>query len=121
MFPPTIMIAPTSEIEQYYRSCDIFIMSSTYEPFGQTTIEAIASGLRVAAFHGTSGVKTAVHELGLDDAITYAMELSGEALAKAIIKSLEKTTIAKCLQASFVARSSYDWDQLFESLLEPER
>ncbi|MDA3963856.1 MAG: glycosyltransferase [Planctomycetota bacterium] len=41
------------ELPDYYRSADVFVLSSRYEPFGMTAIEAMASGTpTVVTSHG---------------------------------------------------------------------
>ena len=57
-------------VEEFYRGSDVFVMSSSYEPFGQTIIEASACGLPIAAFSEVSGATTATHELGLTVSVT---------------------------------------------------
>ena len=56
-------------------------------------METIACGLGAVAFHGSMGVKTATHELGLDAAIDYAHQLEADGLAKAMERALEKLSI----------------------------
>lgn len=119
------IIDAMSRVEDYYRACDVFIMSSTYEPFGQTILEAVACGLRVVAFHRSTGVKTATHELGLDVAIDYAYQLDADGLARAMDRALERLLIdssapMSCGQMASHDRAinAYSWSALLDQLLE---
>lgn len=44
---------PDEQLADYYRAADVFVLSSRYEPFGMTAIEAMASGTpTVVTVHG---------------------------------------------------------------------
>lgn len=54
----------TDSPETYYSSADIFLMPSSYEPFGQVILEALASRLPIVAFDSVkTKVDTATNEL----------------------------------------------------------
>ena len=52
-----------SKPEDFYRLADFFVMSSIYEPLGQTILEGLASGLPIISFEPSNKVKTATAEL----------------------------------------------------------
>ncbi len=44
---------PDEQLADYYRAADVFVLSSRYEPFGMTAVEAMASGTpTVVTIHG---------------------------------------------------------------------
>jgi glycosyltransferase involved in cell wall biosynthesis len=98
--------------EDYYRACDGFVMSSTYEPLGQTILEAAACGMKLSAFSTKAGVDTATQELGLCNIIHYADELNAESLGKAVVQSL--STIS---HGTPNWRNRYSWEKLLDRLL----
>ncbi|MDN4503155.1 glycosyltransferase family 4 protein [Alteromonadaceae bacterium BrNp21-10] len=83
-----VKIIPSSnEPELCYSAADYFIMSSRYEPLGQTILEALASGLPIIAFSEQAGVTTATAELLDAGSLFVAEKLSGESLARAMLKA----------------------------------
>jgi glycosyltransferase involved in cell wall biosynthesis len=111
-----VLAGRTSRVEDYYRACDVFIMSSTYEPFGQTILEAASTGMRLVAFHPNSGVVTATNELGLDYAIDYANELTSASLANAMSKSLLGICNQGAQNISLQTQQLYSWSALLYDL-----
>lgn len=113
-----LLLGRTSRVEDYYRACDVFVMSSTYEPLGQTILEAAACGMPIAAFGPGSGVVTATHELGLGKLIAYADKLSSEDLAQAMLRavSLAATSAEGTHKDSHVVQNRYSWASLVVSL-----
>lgn len=111
-----ILAGKTSRVEDYYRACDVFVMSSTYEPLGQTILEAASTGMRLVAFHPNSGVITATNELELDYAIDYASELTSASLANAMSKSLLAISNQDAKDISLQTQKLYSWSALLHHL-----
>ena len=111
-------VGPCYRPEDYYRACDGFVMSSTYEPLGQTILEAAACGMQLSAFSKMAGVDTATQELGLCNIIQYANELTAESLKQAIVKSL--STSSQCASDSKTGSfaKNYGWGKLLDRLIE---
>lgn len=104
----------TSRVEDFYKACDVFVMSSTYEPLGQTLLEAIACGMSVVAFHRSTGVNTATHELNIDHVVHYADSLDGKGLATAMRNSLDSpSTASPTISAEYLD----GWDKLWDDLI----
>ncbi|WP_394200988.1 glycosyltransferase [Marinagarivorans algicola] len=80
----TRIYPPSRNVEKYYRLADAFVMSSCYEPLGQTLLEAFASGLNVVAFRRSVYVDTATEELGMDQSIFYASSFDEISLASTL-------------------------------------
>ena len=106
----------TQQIEDYFKACDVFAMSSNYEPLGQTILEALASGLPVAAFSGAAGVVTATEELGFDDYIAYADRYDSDDLAESIERQLNMAEEKRREQAE-LAQQTYSWSDLLDELI----
>jgi 1,2-diacylglycerol 3-alpha-glucosyltransferase len=68
-----------------YGLADAFLMTSTYEPFGQTILEAMATGLPVISFRRDgSAVVTATEEIVKDGVNGFLADYGVEGLAGAI-------------------------------------
>lgn len=109
------------EPELYYRMADYFLMSSIYEPLGQTILEALSSGLPVVAFDKNAGVETATHEL-LNHNHGYLMNSIDEfEVAKSIDLILQKEEseyLLKSRACNELATVRYSWDKLADDLME---
>ena len=110
------MRSTVRDVEDYFQCCDVFAMSSNYEPLGQTVLEALACGAPIAAFSRDAGVLTATEELGFDEYIAYANEYTPEALAEAISSSLEMSASQRMAQAREAAKA-FSWSKLFDDML----
>ena len=74
---------------KYYQVADIFLMPSTYEPFGQTIIEAMAVGLPVIGFkYHSDFVLTATEEVVKNGTNGFLCDYSENNLAEAMIVAL---------------------------------
>ncbi|HFS8461490.1 TPA: glycosyltransferase family 4 protein [Vibrio cholerae] len=63
-----IFLGKSNTPEKIYPICDIFAMSSRYEPFGQTILEAMSCDLPIIAFEGDD-ITTATYEICGDNAV----------------------------------------------------
>ena len=104
-----------ADLADYYRGADVFALSSRYEPFGMTAIEAMACGTpTVVTTHG-----------GLYRAITfgrhalYADALDKEDLGISIVKVLRHPRLAHRLarMGAHKARSLFTWTGIAQQLV----
>jgi len=110
------IVKPTRDVENYYRSSDIFVMCSRYEPLGQTILESFSCGLPVVAFTPGAEVDTAIKELEMDQYVWYSNELSEEGLADTIkLCSVHLTQLDRYLISKNV-NIKFSWFALLDSL-----
>ncbi len=104
-----------TELPDFYRIADVFALSSRYEPFGMTAIEAMACG--------TPTVVTT--EGGLWERVTWGLEaiyanpFDPEAYGHAICQILERPRIASQLAkyGSQKARGHFTWNSVAQRIL----
>lgn len=117
----------SSSTQSYYRCSDLFLMTSKYEPLGQTVLEASAAGLPVISLlnnklyrHSDYIVTNATYEL-LGDLAFYVKQNDTASLSEAINDfynfSREKHEEIACKARSFV-KIKYTWKNLCEDLFE---
>ncbi len=106
---------PDDELPDYYRAADVFALSSRYEPFGMTAIEAMACG--------TPTVITT--EGGLWEQVTWGLEAlyanpnDTEAFGHAILEILQYSQVSDQLArfGSQKARSHFTWTGVSQQIL----
>lgn len=106
---------PDDELPDYYRAADVFALSSRYEPFGMTAIEAMACG--------TPTVITT--EGGLWEQVTWGLEAlyanpnDTDAFGHAILEILQYPQVSDQLArfGSQKARSHFTWTGISQQLL----
>ncbi|WP_435950469.1 glycosyltransferase [Psychrobacter sp. DM8] len=109
----------TSSPEEFYKLADAFLMTSRYESFGQTILEACVSGLQIISFNRKSGVNTNIESMLKNcKGVYFVEEQSSAALAKVIEKSLENNL---GLQSIFshnqkLLESRYSWSRFVSTI-----
>lgn len=109
-------VGKSNSPERYYQSCDIFLMTSKYEPFGQTILEATACGLPVVAFD-KSCVKTNTQVI-LGDLGFFANTCKPDALARQIVFAEERLVNDSSFPTQLMAyaKENFSWKKLYKDL-----
>ncbi|MEK7533918.1 MAG: glycosyltransferase [Patescibacteria group bacterium] len=99
----------------YYRNSDIFLLASRYEPFGLTTLEAMACGV-TPIVSNVAGSKEVVVD-GLNGFIVDTHDR--KSLAKLIEKLLLDNKLRKKVadNAAFTIKEHYSWDKIVEKFI----
>lgn len=106
---------PDEVLADTYRAADVFALSSRYEPFGMTAIEAMACGTPTVIT--TEGGLWEMIAWGLE--AVYASPLDPEAFGHAIATILLYPRVASQLArfGSHRARSSFTWNGIAQQLV----
>jgi len=104
-----------NDLADYYRAADVFALSSRYEPFGMTAIEAMACGTPTVVT--TEGGLCEQVAWGIE--ALYANPFDPEAFGHAITSVLQHPALSAQL-AKFgprIARSCFTWTGIAQQLL----
>ncbi len=106
---------PDAELPDYYRMADVFALSSRYEPFGMTAVEAMACGTPTVVT--TEGGLWERLNWGLE--CVYANPFDPEAYGHAIHSVLQYPRVWAQLSrfGSHRARATYTWMGIAQQLL----
>lgn len=84
-----LLLKSTTSPESFYKMADVFLMTSRYESFGQTILEACVSGVQIVGFNRKSGANTNIESmLSGCEGVYFVEQQSVDALVSVIKKSL---------------------------------
>jgi glycosyltransferase involved in cell wall biosynthesis len=111
----------TNAPEKFYQLADIFVMSSTYESFGQTILEAMSSGLIIVGMKSNfnSGIITATSEIVEHEKNGFLVDDAG-GLVKAFNVCLKLSSDDRVLMAASnrsKVEEHYQWSELAQNIL----
>lgn len=107
--------APDEEMADYYRAADVFALSSRYEPFGMTAIEAMACGTpTVMTIHG--GLHRAMN---FGEHALFADTLDSYEFGIALLQILKYPRLRSRLQrdGAHRVRSLFTWTGIAQQLI----
>lgn len=103
------------EVAAYYRNTDLFVLPSRYEPFGLTTMEAMACG-SICLISNVAGSK----EVIIDGLNGFVIDMHDRKLfAKKILDILKnKKNNRKIAQnAVFTIKQHYSWEKIVDNII----
>lgn len=105
----------TKALSACYRNADIFLLGGRYEPFGLTTLEAMACGTVPIVSQAAGSREVIVH--GLNGFVTNTGDRKG--LSEMILKLLSDSKMRKKVSenAAFTIKEHYNWDVIVEKFI----
>lgn len=102
----------------YYEVANLFLMTSTYEPLGQTILESLSSGVPVVAFKSQEKVVTATSELLTVDEAVFVDSISAKCLTQSInYVNADKQRYQELSEVSRnIAESRFSWRTLASAI-----
>lgn len=117
-----LFAGPTDRVEEYLAASDIFVLPSTYEPFGNALVEAMAAGLPCLALRPDGlTVRTASAEIIADGVSGYLVDGRdpGDLAAKLDLLCQEPSLRLRLGQAGRrIAAERFSWRRCAEAYLE---
>lgn len=109
----------TSFPEKFYALANVFMMTSVSETFGQTIIEAMASGLPVIGFKSSKDVSTATEQLVVDNIhgtlCNYDVNELALAMEKYLLMDQKYREVIAIRNRSHIMEH-YSWGKLVDTL-----
>jgi glycosyltransferase involved in cell wall biosynthesis len=102
-------------LADYYRSTDLFLLPSRYEPFGLTTLEALACGAVTLVSHAAGS-----RELLIDGLNGFIVDMEEpDAVAKLIVSLFKDSALAQRIAENAVLSTQrhFSWDVTARRLL----
>jgi mannosylfructose-phosphate synthase len=115
MITPIGYVPHETVLSAYYRQSDIFVLAGRYEPFGLTTLEAMACGT-VPIVSSVAGSREVIID-GLNGFVvdTHDRKLLGQK----ILQLLKDQKLRKKVSdnAAFTIKEHYSWDKIVEKFI----
>ncbi|QZE12913.1 glycosyltransferase family 4 protein [Halosquirtibacter laminarini] len=106
----------TDKPEMFYAASDCFLMTSRFEPFGQTVTESLASSLPVIAYKSEMSASSEIVEDGLTGLLC-PMNPSDLAACMTRIVMMKESDYNTMQKRCVVATNRYSWHEFSKSVL----